>query len=158
MRALLLAIALGAPLASGGAQLHGIVSHVTDGDTVWVRPDDGAPAQQVRIEGIDTPEISQAFGSESREALAAQLLRKHVVLITRGEDDYHRTIARIHVGRADVGKWMVAHGYAWSYKFRSDAGPYRRDESRARSQRLGLWAQGDAERPRDFRVRHGSCH
>jgi micrococcal nuclease len=112
----------------------------------------------VRIEGIDAPEICQAFGRESRDALAQQLLRRHVTLLTRGEDDYRRTIARVHLGRADVGKWMVSHGYAWSYKFRRDEGPYRREESRARTQRLGLWATGEPERPRDFRVRHGSCH
>jgi micrococcal nuclease len=158
MRALLLAIACGAPLASCAAELRGIVSHVTDGDTVWVRPDDGTPAQQVRIEGIDAPEICQAFGRESRDALSQHLLRRRVVLVTRGEDDYRRTIARVRVGRTDAGKWMVSHGYAWSYKFRSNSGPYRHEESHARSRRLGLWAQGDAERPRDFRVRHGSCH
>jgi endonuclease YncB( thermonuclease family) len=158
MRGFLLAIACCAPLVSGAAQLRGTVSHVTDGDTVWVRMDDGTPAQQVRIEGIDAPEICQSFGRESRDALAQHLVRKRVVLLTRGEDDYRRTIARIHLGRGDVGKWMVAHGYAWSYKFRRDAGPYRREESNARSKRLGLWDDGDPERPRDFRVRHGSCH
>ncbi|HTH78961.1 MAG TPA: thermonuclease family protein [Ramlibacter sp.] len=158
MRTLLLALVCFAPLGCSAGQLRGTVSHVTDGDTVWVRPDDGTPAQQVRIEGIDAPEICQVFGRQSRDALAQQLLRKRVTLLTRGQDDYRRTVARVHVGRADVGKWMVSHGYAWSYKFRSDSGPYRRDELHARSQRLGLWDEGDPERPRDFRVRHGSCH
>jgi endonuclease YncB( thermonuclease family) len=158
MRALLAALACCAPLAAAAGHYQGIVSHVTDGDTVWVRPDDGAPPQQVRIDGIDAPEICQAFGRDSREALAHHLLRKHVTVLTRGEDDYRRTIARIHAGRSDVGKWMVTHGYAWSYRFRRDLGPYRHEEARARSQRLGLWQQADPESPRDFRVRHGSCH
>ena len=55
----------------------------------------------------------------------------------------------------DIGKWMVASGYAWSYRFRRNPGPYRREEARARSERLGLWREADAEVPRDFRVRHG---
>lgn len=158
MRALLLALACCVPLAAGAAPLRGIVSHVTDGDTVWVRPDGGAPPRPVRIEGIDAPEICQPFGRESRAALAQHVLRRHVTVITHGEDDYRRTVARVRLGRSDLGRWMVSHGYAWSYRFRGDPGPYRREEARARSQALGLWKQADPERPRDFRVRHGSCH
>lgn len=158
MRTLLVALACCVASAAGAGQFRGVVSHVTDGDTVWVRPDDGAPPEQVRIEGIDAPEICQAFGPESRDALAQRLLHRHVTVVARAEDDYRRTIARLRLGRADVGKWMVANGYAWSYQFRGDAGPYRREEMRARSRRLGLWQQGETERPRDFRVRHGSCH
>jgi len=125
---------------------------------VWVRPASGGAPQAVRIEGIDAPEICQAFGRESGDALAQHALHRHVTVLTRGEDDYHRSVARLHLGRADVGKWMVSRGYAWSYRFRGDAGPYRHEEARARIQRLGLWHSGDAEPPRDFRVRHGSCH
>ena len=53
---------------------------------------------------------------------------------------------------------MVSRGYAWSYRFRGDPGPYRHEEARARAQRLGLWQAGEPELPREFRVRHGSCH
>ena len=49
MRALLAAIACWLPLAAAAANYQGVVSHVTDGDTVWVRPSDGRPAQQIRI-------------------------------------------------------------------------------------------------------------
>ena len=112
----------------------------------------------MRIEGIDAPEICQAFGPQARQALAARVLHKRVTLLTRGEDDYRRTIARVRLGREDVGGWMVAHGYAWSYRFRQDHGPYARDEARARAGRLGLWADTGADSPRDFRVRHGRCH
>jgi endonuclease YncB( thermonuclease family) len=158
MRTWLLVIAAFAPLAAAADSFRGVVSHITDGDTVWVRPAGGGPAQQVRIDGIDAPEICQAFGPESRDALAAHLLHRHVVVLTRAEDDYHRTVARLHLGRADVGRWMVLHGYAWSYRFRGDLGPYHHEEAKARTQRLGLWHDREPETPRDFRVRHGSCH
>jgi endonuclease YncB( thermonuclease family) len=159
MRRLLIAIvACGLPLAVAAAEWRGVVSHITDGDTVWVRPSDGGPPKQVRIEGVDAPEICQAFGTESREALSRRLLRKRVTVVADGEDDYHRIVAHLRLGRADVGRWMVSHGYAWSYRFRRDPGPYAREEKRARAQRLGLWALGSPESPRDFRVRHGSCH
>jgi endonuclease YncB( thermonuclease family) len=146
------------PLAATAGSFEGIVSHITDGDTVWVRPVSGDPPRQVRIEGIDAPEICQSFGTESREALAAQVLNRRVTVVDDGRDDYQRTIAHLKLGKRDVGRWMVSHGYAWSYRFRSDTGPYRREEAKARKRRLGLWQTGEAELPRDFRVRHGSCH
>jgi micrococcal nuclease len=158
MRTLFAAMMLVAPLACAAARFEAVVSHVTDGDTVWVRPVSGGPPQQVRIEGIDAPEICQAYGQRSRDALAARVLRKKVTLTTRGQDDYRRTIARIQLGRKDVGAWLVSSGHAWSYRFRQDRGPYARQETRARSRHLGLWAEAGAQAPRDFRVRHGPCH
>jgi micrococcal nuclease len=152
-----LALAALLPLAALAERFDAVVSHVTDGDTVWVRPVHGGPPQHVRIDGIDAPEICQAFGRESRAALAKAVQHKRVVVITQGADDYRRTIAQLRVGRRDVGAWMVSHGYAWSYRFRSDPGPYARQEARARSRHLGLWRHADAEIPRDFRVRHGDC-
>jgi micrococcal nuclease len=155
----LLAIALVLlPVAAFAGKFQAVVSHITDGDTVWVRPAGGGPPQSVRIEGIDAPEICQSFGPQAREALASRLLHQRVTLITRGEDDYRRTIAHIRVHREDVGRWMVSHGYAWSYRFRRNPGPYAHEEGIARSNRLGLWREASPETPRDFRVRHGSCH
>jgi len=154
---LLVAGAVGAaPLAAAAARFEGVVTHVTDGDSVWVRTADGAP-RQIRINGIDAPEVCQPFGAEARDALSRRLLHRRVVVVTHGEDDYHRTIARISLGHEDVGAWMVKNGYAWSYRFRGNLGPYRHFEARARTAHRGLWADGRPEAPRDFRVRHGSC-
>jgi len=158
MRAFFILVLCALPLAAGAARIRAVVSHVTDGDTVWVRPLRGGPPQEVRVDGIDAPEICQLFGPEARDALASRVLKQHVVIVTRGEDDYRRTIAKVRFGREDIGRWMVQHGYAWSYRFRRDPGPYARDEARARSAHTGLWAVGTPESPRDFRVRHGSCH
>jgi endonuclease YncB( thermonuclease family) len=158
LRAVLFAVAAALPFAAAAERFDAVVSHVTDGDTVWVRPAGGGPPQQVRIDGIDAPEICQPFGRTSRSALAASVLHKRVVVITHGSDDYRRTVARLQLGRRDVGGWLVARGYAWSYRFRDDPGPYAREEARARKARRGLWGHDGAEIPRDFRVRHGSCH
>jgi endonuclease YncB( thermonuclease family) len=158
IRAAFIALAALLPLAAAAARYEAVVSHVINGDTLWVRPVEGGPPQHVRIDGIDAPEICQPFGLKSRAALAASVLHKRVVVITHGSDDYRRTVARLQLRRRDVGAWLVARGYAWSYRFRDDPGPYARQETRARKARLGLWKLGKAEIPRDFRVRHGACH
>jgi endonuclease YncB( thermonuclease family) len=158
MRAFIAALACCLPIAATAARYQAVVSHVTDGDTVWVRPANGGPPQQIRIDGIDAPEICQPYGGQARDALASHLLQRRVTVITRGADNFQRTMARIQLGHQDTGAWMVSRGHAWSYRFRSDPGPYAREEARARARRAGLWGMGSPEPPRNFRVRNGPCH
>lgn len=40
----------------------GIVTYVIDGDTLYVRPVEGGTTVNVRIDGIDAPEICQVGG------------------------------------------------------------------------------------------------
>jgi micrococcal nuclease len=149
---LLSAAALCVPAAAKG--LNGIVSHVTDGDTLWVRPAGGQPVQ-VRIYGIDAPEICQTFGKQSRDALAARVLRRPVQVATRARDVYDRNVGRVTLNGQDVGAWLVAGGYAWASRYRNRA-VYAAEEAQARQERRGLWAANPQE-PRLFRKRHGSC-
>ena len=135
----------------------GVVTHVTDGDTLWVRPASGGAPRQIRIEGIDAPEICQAFGTHARDALAARVLRRQVKVRSRASDSYHRALAHISLGDDDLGAWMVGRGYAWSYRFHTDPGPYARQQAHARKAGLGLWSGGSPVSPREFRKRHGSC-
>lgn len=144
-------------MGAQAARFTGVVSQVIDGDTVWVRPDGGGPPRPVRIQGIDAPEICQPFGRKAREALAGQVRHRRVTVTTEGRDGHDRTLGTLHLQGRDVGEWMVSGGYAWSYRFKGDAGPYASQEAAARRARKGLWRQRDAMPPRDFRVRHGSC-
>ena len=135
--------------------LSGVVNHVTDGDTLWVRPASGTPVQ-VRIQGLDAPEICQPFGPQAREALAARVLHRTVRVATRARDRYQRTVGSLSLEGQDVGAWLVAGGFAWSAHYRGRNGPYAVEEARARQERRGLWAAA-AQEPRVFRKRHGSC-
>lgn len=159
MRLLVQALALLSLLACSAAsawELHGVVSHVTDGDTIWVRPA-GGPAVPVRLQGIDAPEICQAFGRQSRDALATRLLRRPVQVTIRARDIHHRNVGRVESQGQDVGAWLVAGGYAWSTRSRNRAGSYADEQAQARQARRGLWAAA-AQEPRLFRRRNGGCH
>lgn len=148
-----------ASLACGPATakvLRGVVSHVTDGDTLWVRPARGAAPVPVRIHGIDAPEICQPFGKQARAALAARVLRRQVQVTTRASDIHERQVGRVRVRGQDLGAWLVAGGYAWSSQYSKRAGPYANEEAQARHDRRGLWATRAIE-PRLFRKHHGSC-
>lgn len=144
-------------LAAGMRSYEGTVSHVSDGDSLWVRPLSGGPAHELRIEGIDAPELCQADGPQAREALAELVLQQRVRVRTRAHDDYGRELARVEWRGQDVGARMVRSGHAWSYRYRRDAGPYAQDERLARQARRGLWRQSTPMEPRLFRQLHGPC-
>ena len=158
-RALAAALLLAAALPASAAAFSGRVSHVTDGDTLWVRPLQGGAPRQVRLTGIDAPEICQAHGTAARDALAALVQGRMVTVRTQGRDVYKRLLGRAGTPHdADLGAWMVAHGQAWSVGWRKSGGPYAAQQARARRARLGLWAGPAPLEPRLFRKRHGSCH
>lgn len=136
----------------------GKVSYVSDGDTLWVQPDDGERARKLRIDGIDAPEICQAGGKASREALTRRVLNQRVEVSVKRYDDYGRGLARIQLRGADVGAQMVREGQAWSYRWRRSLGPYAAEEAAARTARRGVFAGSQPEIPRDFRKKHGSCY
>ncbi len=135
----------------------GIVTGVTDGDTIWVKPAHQGRAFSVRIQGIDAPEICQDFGRAAHDALTKQVLRQPVVLLTKTTDQYGRVVARVSMGNQDIGAWLVTQGYAWSYHLHRRAGPYASEEFAARQMRRGLWAYGSPVEPRVFRKRI-KCH
>jgi len=140
------------------ASWRGVVTYVTDGDTLWVRPEGDGPPRKLRLDGIDAPEICQAHGPAAKEALAQRLLHREVHVDTRRMDDYQRALATVTLQGDDVAAWMVSQGHAWSYRYRKDPGRYVAQEKRARAQGLGLFVRSDAVRPREFRKRHGSCY
>jgi endonuclease YncB( thermonuclease family) len=145
-------------VAAQPKQLVGVVTHVTDGDTLWVLLAGGAEPVKVRFAGIDAPEICQAGGATSLAALKTKALRQTVRLDTSRYDDYGRMLARVQLGSDDLGAWMVQQGQAWSYRYRNSPGPYAAEERGARAAGRGVWAVPGAVEPRAFRKQHGSCH
>lgn len=158
VRFLLLVLFMAATHAQAKTIFTGNVSFVSDGDTLWVRPDAGGPPRKLRIDGIDAPEICQTGGEAAREVLRQLVLHQHVEVTIRRNDDYGRGLARIRLDGHDLGAQMVQAGQAWSYRWRRALGPYAAEEAVARQSRLGLFAADTTELPRDFRQRHGSCH
>ncbi len=156
---LLIVLALNLPLAAPAQSRSYLatVVHVTDGDTVWVRPSWGGRSIQVRIQGIDAPETCQPFGARASQALRQRLLRQTVKVEEHGRDDYRRTLARLQWSGQDVGRWLVSSGLAWSYRYRRDPGPYAGLQAQARQARRGLWSERQPIEPARFRKLHGSC-
>ena len=135
----------------------GEVSHVTDGDSLWIRPVSGEAPVRVRLQGIDAPERCQRSGTQAREALAGRVLHQRVTVRTRARDTYDGTLARVTLRGQDMNAWMVRGGWAWSAAWTGRATAYAAEEQAARRERRGLWAEPGPTEPREFRRRHGPC-
>jgi endonuclease YncB( thermonuclease family) len=144
--------------AQASGRFTGVVTHVSDGDTLWVQADSGGPAQKLRLDGIDAPEICQSGGEAARQTLAERALHKRVRVAIKRYDSYGRGLAKVEIQGQDLAAQLVLAGQAWSYRWQHSQGPYAREETLARQARRGLFAQPDPELPRAFRQRHGSCH
>ena len=89
----------------------GKVVGITDGDTVKVLRDN--QTVKVRLSGIDTPEMDQPFGKQSKRFVSKLIFGKTVDVKDLGLDRYKRTLGYITEGSTEVNEAIVAAGLAW---------------------------------------------
>jgi micrococcal nuclease len=127
------------------------VVSVHDGDTLRAI-DDEQIEHQVRLAGIDAPELGQAFGRVARDRLRELALRQRVVVHLLGQDRYTRDLARLEAGGVDLGRQLVAEGLAWHYVRYSDDAELAAVEAAARAAGCGLWADPEPVPPWAWRA------
>jgi len=136
----------------------GVVTHVTDGDTIWVKSSRGDKAIDVRIQGVDAPEMCQDYGRTAQAALAKRALHQTVSVTSKTKDKYGRVVGVVQIGGEDIGAWLVTSGHAWSYHSTRSLGPYKQEEAAARQAGRGLWGSNRPIEPRVFRRRNKCKH
>lgn len=126
-----------------------VVIGVTDGDTIKILR--GRRPVKVRLGNIDAPEQRQPFGARSRQSLAALCFGKDAQLKVQNTDRYGRLVALVSCNGVDVNRAQVQRGLAWVYPH------YNKDrmlpfiQAEAQAARRGLWREGDATPPWQFR-------
>jgi endonuclease YncB( thermonuclease family) len=143
----ILLILLGISLTSSA--FEAIVTAVTDGDTVKIEYQN--KTIKVRLAGIDTPELKQEFGQESKKALEEKVLNKTVYIDGDKQDRYGRLIADIKIGSRWINKELVEEGYAWHYKQYSDDEELNEAELNAKKSAIGLWTSENPIPPWSYR-------
>ncbi|MBI1324379.1 micrococcal nuclease [bacterium] len=146
MLPLILSIAL---LTAG--EIEGKVVAITDGDTITVLVNQ--EQVKVRLDGIDAPERSQAFGTQAREKLAELAFGKTVKVVTHGKDRYGRTIGTVFAEGRSANLEMVRAGLAWHYVEYPKDTELADAEAKARAEKRGLWADKSPVAPWEFRKR-----
>ena len=131
--------------------LTGRVVSVTDGDTLAILVDQKRIT--IRLDGIDAPEKSQAFGTRSRQSLADLVFGKSVRVVTKSKDRYGRTIGVVYLDDMNVNAKQIENGLAWHYKKYSKDPDLDRLERESRAARRGLWSDPVPVEPWNFRSR-----
>jgi len=142
-----------AALVAGAATLEGVVTRVSDGDTIWVTPKVG-PKEKIRMDRIDAPESKQEFGKEATDYLARRIKGKTVNVEWQKRDQYGRVLGVVWLDGADINLEMVATGNAWHYSHFDKTPEYAAAEKAARAAKTGLWAMPNPEAPYEFRRRN----
>jgi len=92
------------------------VLDITDGDTFWALVDLGfgiTTKQQLRLRGLDAPEIESAEGREAKEFLESVLAGPAPVMITSSRSDkYDRYLADVWVGERYINQELLDQGLA----------------------------------------------
>ena len=138
-----------AQAASYPFSIVGDVVGVTDGDTIKVLQ--GKKQYKIRLNGIDAPEMSQAYGKKSKEYLASLIFGKKVEVIVRDTDRYGRFVGDVMIAGKSANAELVAAGFAWRYTAYSKDENLAVLENAARAKRLGLWADSSPVPPWEFR-------
>jgi micrococcal nuclease len=99
---------------------------------------------RVRYIGINTPEINEYYYSEAKEANAALVSGKQVLLVkdTRETDQYDRLLRYVIVGDIFVNDYLVRQGFAYADDYPPDsacASYLDSSETTSRSSILGFW-------------------
>jgi endonuclease YncB( thermonuclease family) len=124
------------------------VAETIDGDSLRVG------GIEVRLQGIDAPELMPACTVGGRESPCGREARAHLRRLSSGglvtcvgsdRDRYGRLLGRCRVRGIDINAAMVRDGHAVAY------GAYEAEEGEARDAYRGLWA-GTFARPRDWRA------
>jgi endonuclease YncB( thermonuclease family) len=104
----------------------GIVIKVYDGDTITVAaqlpyPESPLYRFQVRLAGIDSPEIKgkteeeKTAAHKAQEALETLVLHKTVLLKNRLQEKYGRILAEVYLDDLHVNQWLLDGGFAVPY-------------------------------------------
>ncbi len=132
---------------------QGRVLSIHDGDSLRLAMNDGNLVE-VRLYGVDAPELVQPFGIASRDFLREIAEDKPVRLESHGKDRYERTLGVVHLdGGESLNEAQLRAGLAWHFKRYSSDTTLADLESDARAREVGLWSEKDPVPPWDFRAR-----
>ena len=102
----------GSVVRTSSSDVVGRVVKVSDGDTITVL-DSSKTQHKIRLQGIDAPEKSQAFGNASRKFLAGLVANHEVRVAWSKRDRYQRILGTVFVDGKDANLEMLKAGMAW---------------------------------------------
>jgi endonuclease YncB( thermonuclease family) len=131
--------------------INGKVVTVIDGNTLQVLCGN-KETHTVQLIGIDSPELSQAYGEESKKYLEKMVLGKKVTVSIKGKDRRGNPLAVVLVnGKKDPRIDLLEEGLAWTAE-KSPSPDLEACRMRAQQKGAGLWQQENPTPPWTYRV------
>lgn len=131
--------------------LRGKVIFVADGDTIGLLDAD-KKQHRIRLDGIDAPELGQAFGTKSRQALNDAIYGKEVVVAYEKTDLYGRILGQIYLADRWLNYDQLARGMAWHYRHFNGDAYLAESQKTAAAEKVGLWRDVSPEPPWQYRL------
>ena len=123
---------------------------IIDGDSIRVN------GLEMRLLGIDAPELFQICGNKQNKYFCGKLAKNHLLELVGGRpitcnyrkfDKYNRALAFCFLGDRLLNLQMIKDGWAVSYY------NFRKEERSARKAKLGIW-HSEFQKPKDWRKKH----
>jgi len=150
---LIVGLAIAMPAWPAGDQIHGKVTSVIDGDTMWIMID--SKKEKIRVYGINAPERKDPCFMTARRFAEEMVEGKNVTLYYKGWDRFGSRLAFVLVGeepdRKSLGLELVKNGLAivYSTRFRPEYpdtfARYQDAQRSAMSRRLCVWRSGSPD-------------
>lgn len=144
-------LAVQAPLALAW---QGVVTQVIDGDSLKIRHESGR-IYDVRLYGVDSPELAQKSGPEARAAAKKLVEDRAVDVQVVNVDPNGTTIAVVAINdQYSLQAFLVGSGMAWVYEGHCDlriCAQWQSMEKQAKGAGRGLWADSHPVPPWKWR-------
>lgn len=132
------------------------VLKVSDGDTINIQKVENGKfvgeILRIRMYGMDAPEKTQDYGSESRQALEKLVTGKNLSVEVKNKDRYGRTVAIIYANGKNVNEEMVKTGNAWWYQeYAKKDIQFEKYQENAKQKKLGLFSRKGYTEPWNYR-------
>ena len=159
--------------SSFGVAMKGKIIDVEDGDTATFVDSKTNKKYQLRIYGMDAPEVvhkngtgkTEVYGPQAKSAMTDLVLNKDVTIQMNGLDAYKRHISQITLADgSNPALTMVRNGYAFMSQGLTSEASYAKAEAEATKAGKGIWSfpPGVVARPRsdgqDIIAKHAAAN
>ncbi len=113
------------------------VVRVIDGDSLLI--ESGGDQIEMRLAGVNAPEIDECLGAEAAMTLEALTSAGPLAVRLDGQDQFGRSLGDVLIDGTSVAERMVAEGMALAISGSGDSGRFALQE-RARRDGEGIWS------------------
>ncbi|MEL7004255.1 MAG: thermonuclease family protein [Bacteroidota bacterium] len=131
--------------------IEGKIIDVIDGNTFEVLTKEKEKITFMLFD-VDSPEIGQEYGEEAKSFVTKVVLKKKVIIKTKGKDRWGNKLAQISLRNGDdLSEILVKSGLAWVGERYQSIASLKTLESTAKDNTLGMWQSEEIMSPWVYR-------